>query len=217
MQVDGLQLLFEENTYCIKGGVATVLADNLAAHGLAGFSCSFNSDRICRFCMCHYDDLSKTLSEEDCVLGTKESHAYHLKCVEENPNSKSVYGVNSSCPFNKLTYFDTTQAFPSDVMHDFLEGIVPLVLKSVLKALHNEKTVSIQEVNGIIKRFSFGQNDCPSKPVLISEKVAVSGKAVQKWTLFRTFPFLIGNRIEESLAALPCAQRNRRHYSCTNH
>lgn len=201
LQERGLRLKFEDRQYCIKGGLATISADNLTSHTLAGFSCSFSNGRICRFCMCHYKDLSRIISEGDCVLRTKTVHAYHLQCVEDDPHCRSVYGVTGPCAFNKLSYFDTTNAFPPDVMHDFLEGVIPLVLKSVVKALHEDKTVTIQEVNDSIRTFSFGQNDCTSKPALISEKVAldgnISGTAVEKWTLFRTLPFLIGSRIEK--------------------
>lgn len=201
LQEGGLQLDFECRNYCIKGGLVTVSADNLTAHTLAGFSGSFSNGRICRFCMCHYKDLSTTISEENCVLRTDTTHAYHLKCVEDDPSCKSIYGVNGPCIFSKLSYFETTKAFPPDVMHDFLEGIVPLVLKSVLKALHKDKTLSIQVVNDSLRKFCYGQNDCTSKPVLIPEKVAlngnISGTAVEKWTLFRTLPFLIGPKIEK--------------------
>lgn len=198
LQEGGLQLYFEGRKYCIKGGLATVSAYNLQ---LACFSSSFSNGRICRFCMCHYKDLSMTICDENCVLRTKTTHAYHLKCAEDDPNFKSIYGVTGPCVFNKLSYFDITKAFPPDVMHDFLEGIVPLVLKSVLKALHRDKTISIQEVNDSLRKFCYGHNDCPSKPVLITEKVAldgnISGTAVEKLTLFRTLPFLIGPKIEK--------------------
>ena len=201
LQSDGIELCFEGRTYNIKGGLATISADNLSSHALGGFSCSFSNGRVCRFCMCHYEDLSDTISEEDCTLRTKTTHSHHLECVKADPKSKSVYGVNGPCPFSHLKYFETTQAFPPDVMHDFLEGIAPLVLKSLLKALHKLKTVNIQEVNVILKKFSFGRNDCSSKPSVIPEKVVldqnISGTAVQKWTLFRTLPFLIGHKVEE--------------------
>lgn len=98
-------------------------------------------------------------------------------------------------------FWHTAQVFPPDVMHGFLEGIVPLISKSLLKVMHREKTVAIQEVNDILKRFYFGQNDRRYKLVLIPEKVAldgnISGTAAEKWTLFRTLPFLIGNKTEE--------------------
>lgn len=57
----------------------------------------------------HYKDLSSTITEAHCVLETKAAHAYHLKCVEDDPKCKSVSGVTGPC--NKLSYLDTTKAF----------------------------------------------------------------------------------------------------------
>lgn len=79
--------------------------------------------------------------------------------------------------------------------------IVPVVLKFILRALHRDKTIHIQEVKDSLRKFCYGQNDCPSKPVKIPEKVVldgnVSGSAAEKWTLFRTLPFLIEPKIEK--------------------
>lgn len=85
--------------------------------------------------MCHYEDLSKTIINGNCVLRSNTVHAYHLKCIEDDLHCKSVYGVTGPCAFNKLLYFDTTKAFPLDLMNYFLGGVVPFLLKSVLKAL----------------------------------------------------------------------------------
>lgn len=38
-------------------------------------------------------------------------------------------------------------SLPPDVMHDFLEGVVPLVLRLVLSKAHREKVITIQEFN----------------------------------------------------------------------
>lgn len=35
---------------CVKGTVVVVLADNLGAHGIAGFNESFTAGHICRVC-----------------------------------------------------------------------------------------------------------------------------------------------------------------------
>lgn len=177
-------------------------ADNLSAHALAGFSCSFSSGRVCRYCLCHYKDLSLRTQEDDCVLRTPETHNYHLQCVAEDPTTKSLYGVTGPCAFSELPNFSVTNAFPPDVMHDFLEGVVPHVLKLVLKALHNEKVVSVQEVSNALAHFPFGQNDSSHKPRPMSERLLsdgqIVGKAVEKWTLLRTIPLIIGNRISKS-------------------
>ena len=41
----------------VFGTIATVSADNLGAHDLGGFRKCFSSGRICRYCMCLYDEL----------------------------------------------------------------------------------------------------------------------------------------------------------------
>lgn len=75
-----------------------------------------------------------------------------MECVKEN-------GVTRDCPFDKLDYFDVTTLLPLDVMHDFLEGVVPLVLRLVLSKAHREKAITIQEFNEELRKLTFGQND----------------------------------------------------------
>lgn len=60
------------------GALATVSADNLTAHALAGFSSCFNSGRICRQCMAHYDDIQTKYAESDFVIRTAEVHIFFL-------------------------------------------------------------------------------------------------------------------------------------------
>lgn len=104
-----------------------------------------------------------------------------MTCVEDSPKSKAICGVTGPCVHNKLSYFDTTKAFLPDVVHDFLEGIFPFVLKSVLKAFQGDRIIST------------------TKAVLIPWRVArngnVSGTAVEKWTFFQYLPFLIGKTL----------------------
>lgn len=201
LESNGIELVWKGKELSVRGALVTVSADNLSAHALAGFSCSFSSGRVCRYCLCHYKDLSLRTQEDECVLRTPETHNYHLQCVAEDPTTKSLYGVTGPCAFSELPNFSVTNAFPPDVMHDFLEGVVPHVLKLVLKALHNKKVVSVQEVSNAIAHFPFGQNDSSHKPRPISERLLsdgqIIGKAVEKWTLLRTIPLIIGNKISK--------------------
>ena len=41
----------------VQFGLLLYCADNLEAHLVGGFSCSFSSKSICRFCHCQYSDL----------------------------------------------------------------------------------------------------------------------------------------------------------------
>ncbi len=97
--------------------------------------------------MATHGDIKRCFKESDFVLRTADVHRYHLECVKENPDTKAIYGVTGGCPFDKLDYFDVTTSLPPDVMHDFLEGVVPLVLRLVLSKAHREKVITIQEFN----------------------------------------------------------------------
>ena len=204
LQVEGVDVRIDDHLHNIKGTLVLVSADNLTAHALAGFSCSFSNGRICRYCMCHYGDMPEKIEEESCVLRNTTSHRHQLRCVQENPADKSLYGVNGPCPFDLLPHFDVTKAFPPDVMHDLLEGAVPHVLKLIIKTLHSEGIVTLSQLNTELQKFAFGQNDRSSKPVSISQRVlqdgSIAGKAVEKWTLMRVLPFLIGKFVPEDNA-----------------
>lgn len=202
LQTDGIEVLYEGRHLCFKGTIVTVSADNLSAHSLAGFRGSFSSGRVCRYCLCHYKDLSEKTNEDECVLRTPDIHSYHLQCVAEDPSTSSLYGVTGPCAFSEIPSFSVTKAFPPDVMHDFLEGVVPHVIKLLVRSLHREKIVGVQNVCVALAGFTFGHNDSSSKPAPISERLVLdaklAGKAVEKWTLFRTLPFIIGHKIPEN-------------------
>ena len=57
----------------------------------------------------------------------------------------------------------------------------------------------MQNVSVALAGFTFGRNDSSSKPAPISERLVLdgrlAGKAIEKWTLFRTLPFIIGDKI----------------------
>ncbi|KAJ7998220.1 hypothetical protein DPEC_G00220330 [Dallia pectoralis] len=166
---------------------------------IGGFNRSFNSVRVCRHCMGTYTDIKEKFQEDSYILRTADVHRYHLECIQQNPDSRVTYGVQCSCPFNVLPYFDVTKSLPPDIMHDMLEGVIPLVLKLVLCQAHKEKHISIQEVNEELQRMTIGQNDRANKPVQLSERLlqkgGIVGSASQKWCLFRLLPFLIAHRI----------------------
>ncbi len=182
----------------IHAALATFSADSLSAHMLAGFTMSFNSARVCRYCMATHTEIKEKFRESDFVLRTPEVHQYHLMCIE-NTEDQRMYGVNYPSPFNELNYFDVTQAFPPDIMHDLLEGVIPLIIKLVLSWAHKEKHITIQELNDELQQLSIGQNDKKNKPVQLSErtlhKSGIAGPASQKCFLFKILPFLMAHRV----------------------
>ena len=183
----------------ISGALAT--ADNLGAHQLGGFIKPFSYGRVCRCCMILHRELDAHLCEEQWMLRHKDTYAYHLRALLENPDiAKSTYGVLSKCPLENLNYFSTVDNFVSDLMHDFLEGIVPRLIKLTLKQYHQLNIASFNDVNGQLANFSFGCNDDKSKPTQIPANCVVDegslpGKANEKWCLFRILPLLLSEYI----------------------
>ena len=45
-----------------------ISGDNLSCHALGGFGQSFNSGRVCRFCIINYPDAASKFNENDNIL-----------------------------------------------------------------------------------------------------------------------------------------------------
>ncbi|XP_041960308.1 uncharacterized protein LOC121718930 [Alosa sapidissima] len=152
--------------------------------------------------MVTYKCLKSHVNEDKLIIRSSQVHKYHLEALKESSEvSKQTYGVVSKCPFSELDYFDVTRAFPPDLMHDFLEGIVPVVICHVIKALHSMHIVSLTDINAELDAFKIGRNDRSNIPQQLSQSVLkqtrLQGSAAQNWCLFRILPFLIGHYIPQ--------------------
>ena len=150
--------------------------------------------------MTRKEEIATKLSEDSCVIRTKAVYEYHMNAVEEDPTNRSVYGVVRRCAFSAIESFHVTEALPPDIMHDCLEGVFAMVLRIVLEALvdNNEVPLSLHDVNSELSNFGYGQNDVRNKPPNITRLMlrnGLSGKASEKWCLFRLLPMIIGNKV----------------------
>lgn len=121
----------------IKGTVLFVAADNLAAHSLGGFFESFTVSRMCRFCMAKREEIQlKEVRTGTFQPRTKESHDRHVLDVLEDSTMSQEYGVKGNCSLTlSLEHFHVVDGYPPDLLHDLLEGVVPLELALCLKGL----------------------------------------------------------------------------------
>lgn len=198
--VHELQALFSEG-FCVEidggrvekffGVLCTVSGDNLSSHGLGGFRQVFNSGRVCRMCMVSHKELPDKMHEQHVVLRNAKNHAYHVQAVNENPDNIAIYGVQGPSVFSSLEYFDVIRAFPPDIMHDCLEGIVPRVTEAIVQRLVHEKSITILQLNQNIANFKFQGHDRVNKPELFKPNGAVVGSAAQKLCLFLFLPFFV--------------------------
>ena len=150
LEQDGV--FVEQMGESFKGTVLTVSADNLGAHGVAGFQESFHVEKFCRFCLASLNDIQTTaVSEGLSQLRSPEQHNDCIVELERNKTLTNVNGVTSECVLQKhLSFFHTITGFPPDVLHDLLEGIVPFELALCLQKLIAEKYFSLDKLNRII-------------------------------------------------------------------
>jgi hypothetical protein len=128
LETEGMSIKTDADSKTIKGTIATISADNLAAHDIGGFRKTFSSGHVCRFCMITHDNLSNFQSESDTdfpPLRTADVHADHVAAVSMDSALASSYGVRGDCAFSSLDSFCTVRALPPDIMHDLLEGVIP--------------------------------------------------------------------------------------------
>ena len=181
---DGISVNVEGTATRLFGGLVNISAENLSVHAVACFRHVFNSGRICRQCMVLCDEKEQLLREADTTIRTESMRCYHVGAqLAKDPR---LYDVENKCPFVDLPYFKVTSSFPPDVMHDLLEGVVPLTLKLIIPTLRSYCT--IQQLNSELQSFSFGKNDIKNKPVTLPRNLSsssVHGSASEKLCFLR--------------------------------
>jgi len=200
LQADGISIIVNGSSKLVKGKLISISADNLSAHMLAGFQHHFHAGRICRFCMMDHPHMASCFSESSVVLRTPDAHLYHLDAVAENPVNSTVYGVRHVCPFATLPGFDVLTAFPPDIMHDMLEGVVPLTLRLVLKSLISRDLFSISDINSalaMVKLTHPENKPCPLSELVLKPGGHISGTAVQKLEWCLLLPRLVGKYVSQ--------------------
>lgn len=112
---------------CLKGTVYCVLADNLAAHGLAGFNESFRSMYFCRFCVATQTNMQTSDAVTGCFeLRNEDLHDTLVQEIQTNDSGENC-GVKQSCILSDhLSHFHPITGLPPDLLHDLFEGVVPV-------------------------------------------------------------------------------------------
>lgn len=189
----------------VKGTVQCVIADNLGAHGVAGFVESFSGHYICRFCTAEKSEInSKNVLTGAFEHRNKEQHDSHVKSAQEN--GTSCFGVKRACIFTEhLTHFHVTRGYPPDIVHDLFEGIVPHELALCLQLLISKKYFSLDSLNTLIQKFPYKWSDKTNRPHSIprtyASKKTIGGNAHENWALLRLLPFMVGELIPDGESA----------------
>jgi len=191
----------------VKGTILCVSADNLAAHGFGGFVESFRAGYVCRFCMATTEQFQTTeVREGEFSQRTKASHDLHVQTVQEGDTSSSHFGVKGGCVLREsLNYFHTITGFPPDILHDFLEGIVPVELSLYVKEMIRLKYFTLEYLNKRIASFPYQHTDKVNRPQTIPKtylsRGTIGGNGHENATLLRLLPLLVGSVVPEGDAA----------------
>lgn len=76
----------------------------------------------------------------------------------------TTYGVMRDPVLNQLRYFHTTEGLVPDVMHDILEGVLPMCVKHLLSHLLQTSATTVDELNWCIDTFDFGPVEGSNRP-----------------------------------------------------
>lgn len=205
LQINGEQIVFHGTLLCVVG-------DNLSMNQLGGFKGGFSwARRPCRTCMCSQEEIKIKLCEFDMVMRTKTEHNNQLNILAQPHNTqidrdaKSVeFGVNEESILNKLPYFDITKMLPPDAMHNLLEGVCDVEMKSLLNYLVNElKVLTCEQLNFLVDSFPYPHELSKNKPSLIEKQhIGPDGQlrqsASQSSVLLVVLPIILARFVDSS-------------------
>jgi len=205
----GVEFIINQKKETFFGTLTAVVADNLASHQVGGFKCGFGSGfRKCRYCLAVASDIQKKFSECLFPLRTKESHDAHcaeLQVEELQAHFSWLYGIKKKTILNELKYFHVISGLPPDIMHDMLEGTIPLTICELLIHCLKQKYFTLASLNRIIRDFDYGYAVSSDKPSVIKIQQLKSrnlkGSATQKWLLFTHLPLMIGSLVPNNDSA----------------
>lgn len=148
LQIHGLSV----NGIDVKFSFSTVVADNLAAHAIGGFQTSFSSRFFCR--RCYITQAEKAISINLFKPDTRTSihHDHLVQRINANPLESPLMGVVGSSPIDGLIGFHPITSLPADIMHDFIEGVCPLVMMRILKQASAMRIMTYGKKEASLKR-----------------------------------------------------------------
>lgn len=131
---------------------------------------------------------------------TKENYASHVQAVKENSDLEHCYVVKKVCPLTeKLKHFHFVTGYPPDVLHDLLEGVIPLELALCLNLFVRKQYFTLLQLNNLIAEFPYNWTDKTDRPqpipLNLSSRRSIGGNAHENWTLLRLLPFIIGTKV----------------------
>lgn len=90
----------------------------------------------------------------------------------------SAYGIKRASILNQSRYFHVVDGLDLDVMHDQLEGVLPLQIKLLLKkCIREDEYFTLETLNDRIATFDYGSPEMSNKPSAIKSQALSNDSA----------------------------------------
>lgn len=142
LQMNGLII----NGNHLKFSFSTMVSDNLAAHLIGGFQLSFSNGYFCRRCYIKYADRNLPILMSQADNRTSIDHDKFVEELIRNPHDSPFMGITGKSTLDELIGFHPVMSLPGDLMHDFIEGVCPLVIMAILKQASSMRLVTYGEI-----------------------------------------------------------------------
>ena len=203
LEMEGIDINVKNlGTRRIFATISNFCGDALGMNQIFGMVESFSCDYCCVICYATREQMGKYFFESDFELRTQRSFELDLEELEDS-QVHHVRGVKRESFLNSSAYFNIANNKNYDIMHVYLEGILPYEVGALLyEYVEVRKLFSWVELNARIRRFysglqiEKGNTPCELNPIKnqadgISPKLA----AVEMWSLFRFLPLIIGDLV----------------------
>lgn len=163
--------------------------------------------KCCRDCEASQDDMQNIFDESQCVLRSEARLESQYERMDSSPALAQHYSVNYGLDRKSILSafpgFKVTEQLPQDLMHILLEGVMPNV-KYLLQHYIAKGLITVAQINSRIMECEYGSQvkdkPEPINPESLKDKLGkhVSKDAAKMWMLFRMFPFILKDIIDDS-------------------
>ena len=118
--------------------------------------------------------------------------------------NNSKIGIINSRILNELNYFHVTENYASNIMHDLLEGVYPLIIRLVLNTLISQTNLNLNLINKRIESFNYGSCEMSNKPPPLSDasfsfkRSPIKMSASEMWCLIVNLPLILSELIAKN-------------------
>jgi hypothetical protein len=212
--VDQLMQLHDIGFYCDVNGtcehfvcyLTQVVGDNLGLHAMLGFVENFSrATYCCDICMASQDDMQSVFREDQLVLRTVATYEDQVAGLMSGSQNVTDSGIKRPSCLTRLPYYHPMSNYSADIMHDLMEGVIPLETKLFIHSLvYDKKLISLPELNNRIKTADYGRGNSRNIPSCLmewhvkSQDSNLGQRAAQMLTLFKYLPIIVHDVIEQA-------------------